>query len=82
MFWDIYRYRRVIARNDFVPWEVLERFAAKYGIEELGEFQEFCELFREMEKVYLDHLVEQYEQEQKQDQNQQGGQHGEFLGHT
>ncbi|AVI05136.1 hypothetical protein [Vibrio phage VP06] len=81
MFWDMYRYRRVVARNDFVPWEVLERFAAKYGIEELGEFQEFCELFREMEKVYLDHLAEQQEQ-QEAEQQEQGGQHGEFLGHS
>ncbi|AXH68433.1 hypothetical protein [Vibrio phage R01] len=81
MFWDMYRFRRVTAKNDFVPWEVLERFAAKYGIRELGEFQEFCELFREMEMVYLEHLAEQHEQEETQ-QQEQGGQHGGFLGNS
>ena len=76
MFWDLYRYRRVVAKNDFVPWEVLEKFASKYGIVELAEFNEFVELFRAMEVVYLESLVTEEQQQPEPEANKNGG----FLG--
>lgn len=76
MFWDLYRYRRVVAKNDFVPWEVLEKFASKYGIVELAEFNEFVELFRAMEQVYLESLVTEEQQQPEPEADKNGG----FLG--
>lgn len=40
-----------------IPWSSIERYARRYGIEELDEFEWFARLIRAVDTAYLVHVA-------------------------
>lgn len=40
-----------------IPWSCIDRYARRYGIDDLDDFEAFLSLMRAMDAVHLDHVA-------------------------
>lgn len=42
-----------------IPWAAIERYADRYGIHDLDEFERFVRMIRAQDRIYLQHVAKQ-----------------------